>query len=272
MQPLERHCQRFWVAREFSGCRVRDVLSRTRHRHLHQRRHNRCDKRHQQTSTSRRLFVIVGRPHSKQGRELNRVSRITHDRAEHRRDCGDQDVSVLNVSNLVSDHATQFSRTQQTQDPLSHRHHAMLRIPSRRKSIRVCLRNHADARLRDIRCGGQLRDHSMQLGSLLFRDFLSSVHRQNQPIREVVRPDIHRQSQSHEDHQGIPPHRPAKPNHQRTQPTEKQHRLDLVPHDPLLTDCICFIDVRPSRIRSANNTQHVEIQQIESVALTIRLT
>ena len=104
----------------------------------------------------------------------HRKPRGHHDRrGQRRRHRADQDVAVLHVRQLVTEHAFQLIVREDSQNPFGGGDRRVLRVAAGRERIRRRLGNDVDARHRQTGASRQLADDPRQ--PMLGTDFLSAV-------------------------------------------------------------------------------------------------
>ena len=79
---------------------------------------------------------------------------------------------LLDVGELVGDHAAQLVLGEQLRDPAGHRDRGVLRAAAGRERVRLVLRDHVEARHRQAGAGGQLADHLVEPRRLLLGERL----------------------------------------------------------------------------------------------------
>ena len=199
--------------------RVREVLALPRDGELEQRRRDRGDDDHQQAADrAERVVVVVAAEEAHEEEDV----RDRRDRAgDHRRDRRDEDVAVLDVRELVGEHAANLVAREVLQQPLRDRDRRVLRVPPGRERVRLLGRDHVDARLRDAVELRELGDHVVQVRRLRLGDLLCAGGLDRELVRPEVGRQVHQDREDHEEPERGPSDRPANADEQRGEPGEE---------------------------------------------------
>ena len=97
-------------------------------------------------------------------RELEDVRDRGDRPGDHRRDRRDEDVAVLDVRELVREHALDLVGRQVLQQPLRHRDGGVLRVAPGRERVRLLGRDQVEPRHRNLRAVREVLHHRLDLG------------------------------------------------------------------------------------------------------------
>ena len=205
-------------------------LARPRDRGLDQHRgERREDDRREQGDGVRAAVVAVAR-----AAEEHRKPRDHHDRRGDRRgNRADQDVAMLDVRELVGDDAFQLLLVEDPHDAFGRGDRRVVRVAAGRKGVGRVLRNDVDPRHRQAAALREVGGDPVErmAGADLFR----AVHREDDLVREPVRPEVHDGGQNEAEHQALrAAERLADQQEQPAERAEQKGRLQSVRHTCIL--------------------------------------
>ena len=153
---------------------VGEVLALARDRELQEHRRDRRDQdRSERTDEAERIVVVVA---AEEERELQEVRDRSDRRADHRRDRHDEHVAVLDVRELMREHAADLLARQMLEQALGDGHGGLLRATARRKRVRLLRGDEVQPRERQPRPLGQLPNVRVELGRFVLGDGSRAAH------------------------------------------------------------------------------------------------
>jgi hypothetical protein len=160
-------------------------------------------------------------------RELEDV-RDRRDRpGHHRRDRRNEDVAVLDVRELVREHAPDLVGRQVLQQPLRHRDRSVLRVPAGREGVRLLGRDQEQPRPRDPRPLREVLHDPLELRHRAGLERLCPARLQREPVREPVAGDVHEDGEADEEVERAAADQRADRDQQAGQPRDQQPRTGL---------------------------------------------
>ena len=117
------------------------------------------------------------------------------------RDRACEDVAVLHVRQLMTDHAFELRVAEESQDPVGRGHRGVFRTASRREGVGGVGRDHVNLGHRQACPLGEPLDQTVQ--PVLRPHRLGLIHRQYDSIREPVRPEVHQGGEDERDYQTL---------------------------------------------------------------------
>ena len=175
------------VAADLCAALIRAVLARARDRHLDEcRRNRRDDRRCDEPDDTAVVVVIAGTPTAEDRRPLGDARGIGDDGRHRRRDGRDEDIAVLDVRELMSEHARDFIVVERSHQSRRDSNRRVRRVASRRERVRRILVDDVDARHRKPRPPREFLHEPVELGCALTVDLLRVIHAEHHAVGEPV--------------------------------------------------------------------------------------
>ena len=215
---FECRCEVVRVAADLCATLIRAVLARARDRHLDERRRNRGDDRRCDHSDDAAAVVVARASCAEDRRKLGNVCRIRDDGRHRRGDGRNEDVTMLDVRQLMPEHARDLVVVEDAHQPRRNGDSRMGRIAPRRECVRRVLVDDVDARHRESRIPREFLDQAVELRCTRTVDLLCIIHAQHHAVGEPVREEVHtNRDDEHDGHACMSAEYAAKGDHQRHQ-------------------------------------------------------
>jgi hypothetical protein len=127
--------------------------------------------------------------------ELHELREIRNGGSDGRRDGRYEDVTILHVADLVTEHGAELTLTQHVEDALSDGNDGVVRIAPGGERVGLNPRDQDHARLGDPRPLSELANDRVQSRSRRLVDRLRPVNGQHQPVREEIGTQVQRACQ-----------------------------------------------------------------------------
>ena len=223
VEPAERVGQRHRPAEDLGADPVGLELPLARDGELDQ---HRADRREQQQRELRDRVAVVVAPPAAEQEQVGQVADRAGDAGGER---GDQHVAVLDVRQLVRDHALELLLRHVLEDAGRDRDDRVVGVPPGGERVGLLVRRHRDDRHRQSRPLAEPVDHPVELGRLLLGDDLRAVHPEHDLIREEVHDEVERAAQDQGEHEPLrPPEQLAGEQEQAQKAGHQDHGLDVV--------------------------------------------
>ena len=155
---------------------------------------------------------------------------------EHRDGAGDgggdghrQGVAVLDVGELVGDHALELVAVEGAEDAGRRGDGGVLGVAPGGEGVGLVAADQKDPRRRDAGVGGEAADHLVELGGVGAGDGLGAVHAERDLVGVPVGEGVGADGEEQRDHHAAgAADQVADAHEQRRQPCEQHHRLDEV--------------------------------------------
>ena len=174
------------IAADLRAALVRAILARTRDRHLDERRCNRRNDCRRDEADDAAAVIVTRAASAEDRRPLGNVCSVGNNGRHRRRNGRDQNIAVLHVRELMTEHARDLIVVERAHKPRCHSDCCIRRIAPRRKSIRCILIDHVDTRHRKLRTPCEFFNQSIELGRAFAINLLRIVHTQYHAVGEPV--------------------------------------------------------------------------------------